>query len=214
MGKPKPCAASSFIYANKSHQVKTVLYKLTSPRIKGGGIYLSYNLGRFQAIDVANATPTDDQLVALFARITPTEAQLVNPSIQWGSMKLEECPTRTASDKIKWFCAAWRDYRGQTYLATQNEKSNIRTVPVTSELLKVFFETTLLDYSIRNYIQRINQTRDILVNGRDLKSRFPNYYDAAFYAKQEGQRLVDYKRHLRELGWEYDQRRGWFETKK
>jgi hypothetical protein len=194
--------------------VKTVLYKLTSPRIKGGGIYLDYKLGRFQAIDVANTTPTDDQLVALLVRIPPTEAQLVDPGRNWGSMKLEECPTRSATDKIKWFCAAFRDYRGITYLATQNEKSNIRTVPVTSDLLKVFFETALNDYSIRNYIQRINTTRDILVNGRDFKSRFPNYYDAKTYASLDGQRLVAYQRHLRELGWHHDQRKGWHEAGK
>ncbi len=182
--------------------MNTTIYKLTSPKIKGGAIYLSYYLGQLRAFDRADAQPTDEQLAALLARLPAREAAL--PAVSWGTMKLEPLPERSAKDKIVLFCAAYREYRGLAYTSTQTERSNLRTVPVSQALLDVFFGSPLLDFSIRNYIQRINQTRDVLKNGRDLAARLPDAWDPAYAAKLDGPKLVGYRQHLLKLGWRYD----------
>ncbi|GGG33282.1 hypothetical protein [Hymenobacter glacieicola] len=182
--------------------MKTAIYKLTSKKIAGGAIYVSYRLGKLQALDLADAQPTPEQVSYLLMILPPVENAL--QVTDWGSMVVVPIPERTVKDKIKLFCAAFKDYRKVTYQPTQTEASNIRTVPVSQELLTVFFETGLLDYSIRNYIARINTTRDILKNGRNIKERFPAGYDRDFYNSLSGERLVEYKRHLRDNGWVYD----------
>ncbi len=186
----------------------TSIYKMASPKIPGGAIYLSYRAGGLHAIDIADAKPTPAQLRYLLNVLPVIEAEL--PTVDLGTMTVTPIPERAAKDKIKWFCAAFREYRGVSYKPTQNEASNIRTVPVNQELLTVFFETPLLmDFTIRNYIQRINITRDVLKNGRDPKERFPNHYDKELYHKLAPEKLIAYKKHLVAQGWRYDKARGW-----
>lgn len=182
--------------------MKTSIYKLTSKKIAGGAIYVSYRLGKLQTLDLADAQATPEQVHYLLLLLPPVENAL--QVTDWGSMVVTPIPERTAKDKIKLFCAAFRDYRGVTYQPTQTEASNIRTVQVNPQLLQVFFETPLLDFSIRNYIARINITKDVLKNGRNVKERFPAGYDHDFYHKLTGEKLTEYKRHLRDNGWSYD----------
>lgn len=186
----------------------TSIYKLSSKKIPGGAIYLSYRLGSFGALDLADAMPTTDQLRYLLDVLPLTEEELA--SVNLGTMAVDKVPERTAKDKIKWFCAAYREYRGLSYQPTQNEASNIRTVPVTQGLLTVFFETpAMTDFTIRNYIGRINITRDVLKNGREPVLRFPNHYDKELYHKLPADKLLAYKKHLVARGWKQDSVRGW-----
>jgi hypothetical protein len=194
--------------------MNTSIYKLASPKIAGGAIYLRYRAGLLRGIDVADAQPTPEQLTFLLNVLPVQEARLTNGEVNLGTMKVVPLPERLAKDKIAHFCAAFQEYRKVSYRPTQNECSNIRTVPVNAELLTVFFETPLMDYSIRNYIARINVTRDVQKNGRDLKKRFPKGYDADFYSKCDGPTLVEYKKYLRENGWIYHSQRGWVEADK
>jgi hypothetical protein len=185
----------------------TKIYKLTSKKIAGGAMYLNYKAGFLQAIDVADAQPTDEQLAYLLNILPVREGQLAE--VVWGSMVVAEIPQKTAKDKIKLFCAAYKEFRGIPYSPTQTEVSNLRTVLVTPELLDVFFHSPLMDFSIRNYIQRINVTRDIQKNGRDPKDRFPNEYDHKFYHSLPPDKLIKYQQHLRSLGWKLIKGRGW-----
>ena len=102
--------------------MNTSIYKLTSPKIAGGGIYLNYQAGFLRAIDVADAQPTADQLAYLLNVLPVREVEL--PEVKWGSMQVVSLPEKSAKDKIKQFCGAFREYREVTYTATQNEKSN------------------------------------------------------------------------------------------
>jgi hypothetical protein len=190
--------------------MNTSIYKLTSPKIAGGAIYIRYRLGLFRGLDVADAQATADQLAYLLNILPVREEQLTSGQVNLGSMVVVPLPERTAKDKIAHFCAAFQEYRGISYRPTQNECSNIRTVPVSQDLLAVFFETPLLlDFSIRNYIQRINVTRDILKNGRDPKERFPNQFDKEFLQKLPSEKHPAYFKHLRALGWQFITGRGW-----
>ena len=185
----------------------TSIYKLTSPKIPGGGIYVSYRAGALAALDVSDAKPSPEQLRYLLGNLPLVETQMA--LVEWGSMTVAQMPERAVKDKIKMFCAAYKEYREVNYMPTQNEASNIRTVPVNSELLTVFFESKLLDFSIRNYITRINNLRDILKNGRDIKERFPNEYDHELYHKLAPDRLIAYQKHLRTQGFKHVTGRGW-----
>lgn len=188
--------------------MNTSIYKLTSPRIPGGAIYLSYRVGKFASIDTADAQATEEQLRYLLANLPVIEVELAKAS--FGGMIITPLPTRTAKDKIAHFCAAFRDYRGVVYKPTQNEASNIRTVLVSKELLATFFETPgLMDFTIRNYIQRINITRDVQKNGRDAKERFPNHFDKDFFQKLPVEKHGAYYAHLRAHGLQFIKGRGW-----
>jgi hypothetical protein len=190
--------------------MKTAIYKLTSPKIGGGGIYLSYREGQLRTLDLADAHPTAAQLLYLLQHLPADEAALAAAPL--GSMTVAQLSERSAKDKIVLFCVAFKDYRGIPYHATQNERSNIRTVPVSRDLLKVFFEDDLVDFSIRNYIHRINVTRDKLKNSGAQK--FPDYYDKALYNKLPPDQLMAYKKHLVDKGWVFDRVRGWVEKSK
>jgi hypothetical protein len=188
----------------------TSIYKLTSPKIPGGAIYLRYRAGLLRAVDVADAQPTAEQLGYLLNILPVKEAQLTSGEVVLGTMVVTPLPERSAKDKIARFCAAFQEYRGVSYRPTQNECSNIRTVPVNQDLLTVFFETPLLlDFSIRNYIQRINVTRDIARNGRNPKERFPNQFDPDFLKNLPSDKHAAYYKHLREHGWQFIKGRGW-----
>lgn len=187
--------------------MNTSIYKLTSPKIPGGGIYLNYQAGFLRGVDVADAQPTAAQLSYLLNVLPVHEVEL--PATNWGTMVVIPLPERAVKDKIKLYCAVYKEYREVTYTATQNEKSNIRTVPVNGELLKMFFESDLRDFSIRNYIARINITKDVLKNGRDAKERFPNEYNHELYHKLAPDRLVAYQKHLFACGFRRNKAGKW-----
>ena len=185
----------------------TSIYKLTSPKIKGGGIYLNYQAGFLKAIDVADAKPSAEQLGYLLNVLPVYEQEL--DGIKWGTMVVTPLPVKSVKDKIALFCAVYKEYRQVVYTPTQTEASNIRTVPVNGELLTVFFESPLRDYSIRNYITRINTTKDILKNGRDIQERFPNDYSHELYHKLPPDRLLAYQKHLFSLGYRQNKTGKW-----
>jgi hypothetical protein len=187
----------------------TSMYKLTSPKIKGGGIYLNYQAGFLKAIDVADAKPSPEQLGYLLNILPVWEKQLATGEVNFGSMVVTPLPVKSVKDKIALFCAVYKEYRQVVYTPTQTEASNIRTVPVNGELLTVFFESPLRDYSIRNYITRINTTKDILKNGRDIQERFPNEYSYELYHKLPPDRLLAYQKHLFNLGFRQNKAGKW-----
>ena len=192
--------------------MNTSIYKLTSPKIKGGGIYLNYQAGFLKAIDVADAKPSPEQLGYLLNILPVWEKQLATGEVNFGSMVVTPLPVKSVKDKIALFCAVYKEYREVVYTPTQTEASNIRTVPVNGELLTVFFESPLRDYSIRNYIARINPTKDILKNGRDIQERFPNDYNHDLYHKLPPDRLLAYQKHLIACGYKRNKTGKWVLT--
>lgn len=178
------------------------IYKAASPNLPGGSIYISYKHGQLQAFDLADVKLTPEQLTWLVQRLPVTEASITTADLS--TLVITPIPNRTAKDKIKMFCAAYRDFRGVTYQPTQKEAANVVHVPVSAELLRTFFECPLLDFTIFNYVKRINITKDFLKNGRELSKRLPNHFDKEFYKNADGPTLVAYRQHLKNLGWVYD----------
>ena len=175
------------------------IYRLTSPSLPGGGIYFCYRDGQLSGFDLADARPTAPQIRWLLDRLPVAEAEL--DGMEWGAGRFELIPTKTAKEKLILFAQTFKSRRGVTYVATQLERSNIRTVPVTADLLRVFFDDPLTDFTIANYIKRINITKDRLKNGSDPTARMPNHYDPKYEAALTGDAITAYHRHLIGRGW-------------
>lgn len=106
----------------------------------------------------------------------------------------------TREEKIKLFCGFYQHYRGVAYQPKQLEKANIHTVKVTPKLLHTFFNSPLQNFTMANYIERINITTDQARNGHQ-GSKHPIYYDSAYERTLKGTDITDYHAHLIKLGW-------------
>ena len=182
---------------------KTTIYRLKSPRITGT-IFVLYRDGLFSALDGADAKLSPEQWAYLLRTVPVQEGG-------WGTVALGTLTAtlvvpRSVKEKVVAFCAAHKDYRGVVYVPKLLEKANLKDVMVTDELLKVFFESPLQNFTLKNYIDRINITRDQARNGRAGTGAFPNRWDAAFVATLNPEQLNHYRAHLRSLGLVYNTR--------
>ena len=112
---------------------------------------------------------------------------------------------KTQKDKIIAFSMAFKHYRGVSYSAKDVEKSNVKHVPVSKKLLDTFFQTPgLSNYTLENYIHRINITKDYTVNGLpDQRGpQLPDAWDLSFYKSCDEKTRAVYEKHLHELGYE------------
>lgn len=184
---------------------KTTIYKLKSSRVQGV-IYVCYRDGLFSNLDCADATLTAEQCGYLLRTLPPREAQLQD--VNMGTLTASLVVPRSVKDKVVLFCANYKSYRGVVYVPKLIEKANLKDVPVTNELLTVFFESPLQNFTLKNYIDRINITKDQARNGRAGTVVFPNQWDARFAAGLSGETLTSYRAHLRSLEWRYDSSRG------
>ncbi|MEQ9426979.1 MAG: hypothetical protein RJQ09_21330 [Cyclobacteriaceae bacterium] len=116
------------------------------------------------------------------------------------SPKLEvtKIEPRSVKDKTAMFCAAYKHYRGVTYQPKKLEKANLKTVVVTSNLLDIFFQSGLSNFTIDNYIKRINQTKDAAKNG--FGKKHPDYWDEDYERSLQGAELQAYWQHLKSKG--------------
>ena len=119
---------------------------------------------------------------------------------------LEEA--KTQQDKIILFGMAFKHYRGMAYNSSDKEKANIKNVPVNKKLLATFFESPgVYVFTIENYIQRINVTKDFAMNGfPDQRApKFPQGWDRDFWMSLDDKTRPVYEKHLMGLGFEKKQ---------
>lgn len=116
---------------------------------------------------------------------------------------LEEA--RTQQDKIILFGMAFKHYRKTAYNGADKEKANIKNVPVNKKLLATFFESPgVYIFTVENYIQRINITKDYAVNGfPDQRApKFPLGWDREFWRSLDDKSRMSYEQHLHQNGFE------------
>lgn len=176
------------------------VYRIKSKKFKGM-LFLKYKDGRLDEAIMPEEVEGDSITLPL----TPSVRQMEDKSLWGGQATAQEIPMRTAREKVIMFCTAFKYYRKVHYVAKDNEKANIKHVPVTRELLDIFFQSPLHHFTIDNYIGRINITRDWLKNGLPDKTRggsaHPSYWDEAYERNLSGPELTAYRAHLRKLGW-------------
>lgn len=180
----------------------TSIYRITSPKFTGGAIYLCYRNGLISAFDAADVVLSPEQAAYLMDKFPVHEANALATEYGFPTFTDLVVP-KTAKEKIIVFCQYYKSYRGVTYVPTQQERSNIRTVPVTADLLRIWFtDSTLSNFTIVNYISRINITKDRLKNGMPgERPQHPNFYDKKYEAGLQGNAIMDYHMHLTKLGW-------------
>lgn len=122
-----------------------------------------------------------------------------------GVLKVQKLIPRTAADKVAMFCMVYHQRKNLTYRPLAEEKRNISHVTVNKELLDVYFNHNQYPLTgtktITDYIRHYNTVRDLAINGKPEKSRFPDVYDREFERGLEGETLSAYWQHLIKCGW-------------
>lgn len=177
------------------------VYRVKSKKLTGM-MFLYYQDGKLtQAI-----VPEVEDANMVYLPTTEHELRQNPPIVPGSKSTVQPLALKTAHEKIQMFCAAHQARRGVYYIPKKHEKSNIKTVQVTPELLDVFFKSPHLQhFTIDNYVSRINITRDWAKNGipdGKLKSKHPDYYDKDHERKLTGSELVEYHQHLYKCGWQ------------
>lgn len=111
---------------------------------------------------------------------------------------------KTAQDKIVLFGMAFKHYRHVAYDAKEKERANVKHVPVNKKLLDTYFNSPgMSNFTLENYIHRINITKDYAANGFP-DSRFPNDFDKDLYRKMDATTQREYEQHLVSRGFVRD----------
>ncbi len=183
-------------------------YKITGKTI-AGAIYIRYEKGTLTNVLFELNAPMNPQIFEGFkTRLKDTD----NMRDLVGNFEVRELGIgRSIQDKLVMFNGAYKHYRGVPYKAKDVEKANLKNVPVTRELLDVFFKSPLANYTLDNYIKRINITRDWHRNGMNnhLLDAFPEEWNEEYSRTLSGPRLSEYYSHLHGLGWAKDERGNW-----
>ena len=173
------------------------VYKLSSNRLKGS-LYLGYKNGLLTNFESELLEPlTDEQWDYLRQRLPLQEEQV--QGLTAANLKVIAINAKSIKDKVILFCQYYKAYRNVSYVAKILEKANLKGIPVTESLLKTFFESPLQNFTLKNYIDRINITKDLLKNGGS--ARFPAYYDRDFERTLSPELTQEYHKHLVNLGW-------------
>jgi hypothetical protein len=182
-------------------------YKITAKTIPGA-IYLRYEKGELSAVLFELNAALNDQVYTAFKQRLMQGENLKMLSECFEVKELNN--GRSVQDKIVMFCSAFKFHRGIPYKPKEVEKANLKNVPVTRELLETWFKSPLANYTLDNYIKRINITRDWARNGQGnhLIKQLPDDYDPTFEASLSGERLTQYWAHLRTNGYTKTDR-GW-----
>jgi hypothetical protein len=182
-------------------------YKITS-KVIPGAIYLRYEDGALAAVALELTGKLDENVWSHLKQQLQLQENLKRLAEMFQVKPLDT--GRSVQDKIIMFCGAYKHYRGVPYYPKELEKANLKNVAVSPQLLDTFFKSPLANYTLDNYIKRINITRDWSRNGMNnhLLTAFPDDYDPTFESTLSGERIAAYWAHLRDKGWRKTDR-GW-----
>ncbi|MEO9475851.1 MAG: hypothetical protein ABJG41_09960 [Cyclobacteriaceae bacterium] len=174
----------------------------------GYHIYLGYRNKRLWIIQLPDKGLPRPLQSQFLANLDETEKALTDYNCFYSNHKMFELTKKqlgepkTQQDKIIVFGMAFKHYRGVAYQAKDQEKANIKHVPVSRKLLETFFTTPgLTNYTVENYIQRINITRDYAVNGFP-DARFPDQWDREFWRNCDDKTRMMYEKSLVAKGYQ------------
>lgn len=175
------------------------IYTVTSKAFKGK-LYLGFTGRQLTHVEYPDQGMDTGFWMALHLYWPQTESQCTSDYFAQSGMTVSVVPMvgKTVREKIILFNQYYKHYRGVAYKADKLEMANVKHVRVTPELLKAFFEGPLQNFTLENYIKRINQTTDQMINGRH---KMPQDWDQAFEKTLTGKELTEYWQHLKRLGW-------------
>lgn len=137
----------------------------------------------------------------LLSAINLSEAAFLEQS----GIKIQKLQAKSVADKVAMFCMLYKQHKNVSYYATKEEKANLKNVTVNEQLLTAYLTTNTYPLtgakSMADYVRHYNTVRDLVTNGRPVKSRFPDVYDSGYEKTIEGETLSAYWQHLIKLGW-------------
>ncbi len=183
-------------------------YKITAKLIPGA-VYLRYENQMLAGVLFELTQPLNPQVYDVLMHTIQQTENVQRLSQTYQVQELNN--GRSVQDKIVMFCSSYKHYRGVPYKPKELEKANLKNTPITRELLDTFFNSPLANYTLDNYIKRINITRDWARNGMNnhLADAFPDEWNEEYSRKLDGDRLSKYYLHLKQLGWAKDDRGNW-----
>lgn len=185
------------------------VYKITSSHLNGE-FYLTFENGVFSHFQAELKKPFPSEMLwqDIRKRMPQYEKDLFELTDNQSLLSVKELAAKSVKDKVILFCKYFKHYRHCNYTPTTLEKANLKNVPVNDQLLTAFFSEPAPwfvqnNYTLTNYIKRINNIKDLAKNGQYQKPRFPDYYDAKFEANigDNPAELTAYHQHLRSKGW-------------
>lgn len=179
-----------------------LIYKLSAADGQfQGHIWLIFMGQRLHQVHYELAAPLSEAQWRYWNAIIPQTLQGMEAlkAAKLQPVLLNELKRHTVREKIVMFAAWHKQHRGVNYIAKQLEKANLAHVPMSPKLLDTFFRSPLQNFTLKNYIDRINITRDMAENG--TKTRHPGHFDPAYDRSLSPEQRNDYYAHLRSLGW-------------
>lgn len=182
--------------------MSTTIYKL-KPKTAKGVIYMLFVNGYLKAVEVEFNTPlTDAQQDWLRARFPFQEEQL---EVLASGFLVDELKPKTVQEKTIMFSMYHKAKKRVAYKASKIERANIKNFEVNEMLLAAYYDYESFPLSqaksMLDYIKHYNHVRDLAVNGKKPKKRFPDEYSVQFERTLTAKELPKYWQHLRELGW-------------
>jgi hypothetical protein len=184
------------------------IYKITKVKHRGE-LYVQYHHGFIKEMLITFDPPLQNKEWEDLISLIPLDENLlpVQPGMPayFRAYTISLLQPRTVNEKLAAFCMQFRGHRNSAYTPKKNERANVAQVTMSDKLLEVYFtnDSFPLSYakSINDYIRHYNYIRDIAVNGKPVKSTFPDVYDREYERTLEGEKLSAYWQHLNKLGW-------------
>lgn len=152
---------------------------------------------------------TGQQFEWLMSRIPQMESEFNELFGKVPTLNLTKLEDRelTTPEKIAWFCSMYSAHKGGLkYKVSARDSGMVKHISFTSGLLEFYFKSQhwmIKDrQSIPHLVRNYNEVRALMF-GKTVRPKpdFPDYYDPNYEQKLDAERLIQYRKHLRFLGW-------------
>lgn len=166
-------------------------------------MYLLFVESYLKAVEIEFNTPlTDAQQDWLRARFPFHDGQL---ELLKSGFVVAELKPKTVQEKVIMFGMYHKARKRVAYKASKIERANIKNFEVNERLLAAYYDNEGFPLSqaksMLDYIKHYNHIRDLAVNGKKIKAKYPDEWSAAFERTLTAKDLPKYWQHLKELGW-------------
>ena len=183
-------------------------YQLFSQKLTGF-IVLVYQNGIFKSLTCEfEKDMTTSQWEALKTAIPQNEEHIKRVNDLGFVAKL--APANKTNEKIASFCKLYEHYLKVKYKVSPSDSGKMKHIAVNDEILNTYFTSANFIFknkSIANITKYYNELLVEVAQHKDGGLAFPNEYDERFEKGLNPEQKGKYWKHLRELGWYFENMR-------